>query len=111
MDKAFVLINCEPGKEPSILNQLHEMKGVIDAQGTFGIYDIVAISAVGTILHYNMGNVPIYLVLFLLIGSIPGVFLGVKLASKISPRKMIAAFSLIILVAAIFLINRGFGII
>jgi len=71
----------------------------------------VAISAVGTILHYNMGNVPIYLVLFLLIGSIPGVFLGVKLASKISPRKMIAAFSLIILVAAIFLINRGFGII
>ena len=42
MGKAFVLINCEPGKEPSILNQLHEMKGVIDAQGTFGIYDIVA---------------------------------------------------------------------
>lgn len=42
MDKAFVLINCEPGKEPSILNQLREMNSVIDAQGTFGIYDIVA---------------------------------------------------------------------
>ena len=71
----------------------------------------VAISAVGTILHYNMGNVPITLVLFLLIGSIPGVFLGVKLTSKISPRKLIATFSVIILVAAIFLLSRGFEII
>ncbi|MDH3854216.1 MAG: sulfite exporter TauE/SafE family protein [Nitrosopumilus sp.] len=71
----------------------------------------VAISAVGTILHYNMGNVPFLLVLFLLIGSIPGVFLGVKLTSKISPRKLIATFSIIILIAAIFLLNRGFGII
>jgi len=71
----------------------------------------VAISAVGTILHYNMGNVPFLLVLFLLIGSIPGVFFGVKLTSKISPRKLIVTFSMIILIAAIFLLNRGFGII
>ena len=71
----------------------------------------VAISAVGTILHYNMGNVPFLLVLFLLIGSIPGVFLGVKVTSKISPRKLITIFSIIILVAAIFLISRSFEII
>ncbi|MGY5149867.1 MAG: sulfite exporter TauE/SafE family protein [Candidatus Nitrosopumilus sp. bin_68KS] len=71
----------------------------------------VAISAVGTILHYNIGNIPFLLVLFLLMGSIPGVFLGVKLTSKISPRKLIATFSMIILIAAIFLLNRGFGII
>lgn len=71
----------------------------------------VAISAVGTVLHFNMGNVPFFLVLFLLIGSIPGVFLGVKLSSRISPKKLIIVFSLIILVASIFLINRGFGII
>ena len=71
----------------------------------------VAVSAVGTILHYNMGNVPIFLVLFLLIGSIPGVFFGVKLASKISPKKLIALFGMIILVAAVFLISRGLGII
>ncbi|AFS83416.1 Lrp/AsnC family transcriptional regulator [Candidatus Nitrosopumilus sediminis] len=42
MDKAFVLINCEPGKEPSILKQLREMKNVVDVQGTYGVYDIVA---------------------------------------------------------------------
>ena len=71
----------------------------------------VAISAVGAILHYNMGNVPIFLVLFLLIGSIPGVFLGVRLTSKISPKKLIALFSVVILIAAIFLINRGLGIV
>lgn len=42
MDKAFVLINCEPGKEPSIIKQLHEIKSVVDVQGTYGVYDIVA---------------------------------------------------------------------
>ena len=71
----------------------------------------VAVSAVGTILHYNMGNLPVFLVLFLLIGSIPGVFFGVRLASKISPKKLIVLFGVIILVAAVFLISRGLGII
>ena len=71
----------------------------------------VAISAVGTILHYNMGNVPFLLVLFLLIGSVPGVFVGVKLTSKISPRKLITSFSALILVASVFLISRAFGVI
>ena len=42
MDKAFVLINCESGKESSILKQLREMKNVVDVQGTYGVYDIVA---------------------------------------------------------------------
>lgn len=93
---------------PLLVKKCHcPPKHVVGTSVIFG----VAISAVGTILHYNMGNVPIFLVLFLLIGSIPGVLLGVKLASKISPRKLIAIFSGIILVAAVFLINRGFGII
>jgi len=42
MDKAFVLINCEPGRESSILEQLRKIDNVVDAQGTYGIYDIVA---------------------------------------------------------------------
>ena len=42
MDKAFVLINCEPGKEPTILEQLRGMKNVVGVQGTYGVYDIVA---------------------------------------------------------------------
>ena len=42
LDEAFVLINCKPGKEPSVLHQLKEMKNVVDAQGIFGVYDIIA---------------------------------------------------------------------
>ncbi len=42
MYKTFVLINCDPGKEPEVLQQLHKMKNVVDTQETFGVYDIVA---------------------------------------------------------------------
>ena len=42
MFKTFVLINCEPGKEPEILEQLRKMENVVDTQGTYGVYDIVA---------------------------------------------------------------------
>jgi len=42
VEKAFVLINCEPGQESLILKQLQKMRPVVDAQGTYGVYDIVA---------------------------------------------------------------------
>ncbi|MCH8914823.1 MAG: Lrp/AsnC family transcriptional regulator [Thaumarchaeota archaeon] len=42
MFKTFVLINCEPGKEPEVLEQLHKIENVVDSQGTYGVYDIVA---------------------------------------------------------------------
>jgi len=42
MDKAFVLITCEPGQEPSILEQLRRIDNVVDAQGTYGVYDVIA---------------------------------------------------------------------
>jgi DNA-binding Lrp family transcriptional regulator len=42
MYKTFVLINCEPGKESKVLEQLHKVKNVVDTQETFGVYDIVA---------------------------------------------------------------------
>ena len=42
MFKTFVLINCESGKEPEVLEQLRKMENVVDTQGTYGVYDIVA---------------------------------------------------------------------
>lgn len=36
--------------------------------------------------HYSMGNVDLWLLLYLVIGSLPGVFLGSHLGSKLSPR-------------------------
>jgi len=42
MYKTFVLINCELGKESEVIEQLHKVKNVVDTQGTYGVYDIVA---------------------------------------------------------------------
>jgi len=42
MFKTFILINCDLGKEPEVLKQLRKMENVVDTQGTYGVYDIVA---------------------------------------------------------------------
>ncbi len=42
MFKTFVLINCESGKESEVLRQLRKIENVVDTQGTYGVYDIVA---------------------------------------------------------------------
>ena len=42
MQTAYVLINCELGKEESILKSLKEMEAVKEVHGTFGAYDIIA---------------------------------------------------------------------
>jgi len=42
MEKAFVLINCDLGKEDDILHTLRNIKSVQEAHGTFGAYDIIA---------------------------------------------------------------------
>ncbi len=42
MKKAYVLINCDLGKEERILSKLRELKSTKEAHGTFGAYDIIA---------------------------------------------------------------------
>ncbi len=42
MKKAYVLINCDLGKEEDILDTLRSIKSVKEAHGTFGAYDIIA---------------------------------------------------------------------
>ena len=42
MQTAYVLINCELGKEETILDSLKHMESVKEVHGTFGAYDIVA---------------------------------------------------------------------
>ncbi len=42
MKKAYVLINCDLGKEEDILNTIRSIKSVKEAHGTFGAYDIIA---------------------------------------------------------------------
>ena len=42
MAEAFVLINCEIGSEESVIEKLNLITEVIEVQGTFGAYDILA---------------------------------------------------------------------
>ena len=42
MQTAYVLINCELGKEEAILKSLKDMESVKEVQGTFSAYDIIA---------------------------------------------------------------------
>ena len=39
---AYVLINCELGKEADIIENLKHMDSVKEVHGTFGAYDVVA---------------------------------------------------------------------
>jgi len=42
MKKAYVLINCDLGKEEDILGTLRSIKSVKEVHGIFGAYDIIA---------------------------------------------------------------------
>ena len=42
MTQAFVLINCELGSEEHIIAELKTFSDVVNVQGTFGAYDIIA---------------------------------------------------------------------
>ncbi len=42
MPTAYVLINCKLGEEARIIRELRKVKGVSDAHGVYGIYDIIA---------------------------------------------------------------------
>lgn len=42
MEEAFVLINCDLGKEEQIIQDLKHMDNVKEVQATFGVYDIIA---------------------------------------------------------------------
>ena len=42
MQTAYVLINCELGKEETILDSLKHMESIKEVHETFGAYDIIA---------------------------------------------------------------------
>ncbi len=42
MAEAFILINCDMGKEKDVVEDLLAIKDIKEAQATVGIYDVVA---------------------------------------------------------------------
>ena len=53
--KAYVLINVRPGGVREVVRDLHRVEGVLEANMTFGPYDVVAIVQASDINH--LGNI------------------------------------------------------
>jgi DNA-binding Lrp family transcriptional regulator len=41
--KAYILIRVRPGSVPEVVRNMRRLKGVLDANMTFGPYDVVAV--------------------------------------------------------------------
>jgi DNA-binding Lrp family transcriptional regulator len=53
--KAYVLINVRPGGIRDVVRDLHRVEGVLEANMTFGPYDVVAVVQANDINH--LGNI------------------------------------------------------
>jgi len=49
--KAYVLIHVRPGSVPEVVRNLRRLKGVVEANMTFGPYDVVAIIEANDVGH------------------------------------------------------------
>jgi DNA-binding Lrp family transcriptional regulator len=62
--KAYVLINVRPGGVRELVRDLHRVEGVIEANMTFGPYDVVAvlqapdINQLGNIIAADIQSIP-----------------------------------------------------
>ena len=41
MNKAFVAVHCETGKENLVIKKLMKIKGISEVTGTLGLYDVM----------------------------------------------------------------------
>ena len=88
---------------PILLKVLHSPKHVAGTNLAFGLFAAL----VGVFLHFSIEDSPLYLVMFLVIGSIPGSYLGVRVATFTNPKKLVLLFAFIIFLAGILITNKG----
>lgn len=74
--------------------------------GTSVFYGLV-ITAIGGLLHYTIGNVWPLLVALLLVGSVPGAYVGVKITKLAPPRTLALIFIFVIFFAGLLLVQKG----
>ena len=89
---------------PVLLKVIRSPKHVAGTSILFGVIS----TAIGATLHGVSGNVLWHLVVVLLIGAFPGVLLGVRIASTISPQKLKIIFTVIIFAAASLILSKLF---
>jgi len=88
---------------PILLKVLHSPKHVAGTNLAFGLFAAL----VGVFLHFSIEDSPLYLVMFLVAGSIPGSYLGVRVATYTNPKKLVLLFAFIIFLAGILITNKG----
>jgi len=52
--KAYIMIHVRPGSVPEVIRNMRRVKGIIEANMTFGPYDVVAVAEVNDV--NNLGK-------------------------------------------------------
>jgi len=52
--KAYIMIHVRPGSVPEVIRNMRRVKGIIEANMTFGPYDVVAVAEVNDV--NNLGT-------------------------------------------------------
>jgi len=62
--KAYIMIHVRPGSVPEVIRNMRRVKGILEANMTFGPYDIVAVAEVidinklGTLVASELQPIP-----------------------------------------------------
>ena len=49
--KAYIMIHVRPGSVPEVVRNLRRLEGILEANMTFGPYDVVAVVAASDVNH------------------------------------------------------------
>jgi uncharacterized membrane protein YfcA len=71
------------------------------------IVHALILSSVATVLHAHSGRLDVHLALSVLVGSIPGVLIGARLAGVLPERSLRAAVAVILVFVGLVLFSRG----
>jgi hypothetical protein len=90
---------------PYLMNIIEEPRRMV---GTSVVYSfLVAIFA--TLAHYELGNVRFEIFYPLIIGSVPGTILGVKLVNKIKRTNFSLAVGFFLIISSTLLVMKSFA--
>jgi len=90
---------------PFLMKALNSPRHVAGTSVLYGL----AVTALGSALHFTLGNVWAWLVLLLVLGSIPGMYIGVKVTKIAHPLAMAYIFALLILGVGLMLLHKAWN--
>jgi len=88
---------------PILLRIIHSPRHVAGTTSAFALL----VTALGSLFHFTIGNLPLMLVGLLIVGALPGVYVGVKGTTRTRPVTLGILASSLVLLAAILLLVKG----